>query len=64
MKQETTDLDRLHEHFGGREAFGVAAQKLAAWGRKNLPSEIYEFCGSSFDGVLAMHRAMEASDGR
>lgn len=51
-------VDRLTDHFGGPEQWGELSQQLAAWGRSNLPQDVFQALSSSFEGVLALHKMM------
>jgi hypothetical protein len=50
--------ERLVDHFGGEDKWREISGQLAAWGRKNLPEEVFEALSGTFEGVLAMHRMM------
>lgn len=51
-------MERLVAHFGGEEKWREVAGQLAAWGRRNLPPEVFESLSATYDGVLALHRMM------
>ncbi len=51
-------LERLVEQFGGEDKWREVAAALGAWGRKNLPAEVFEALSTTYEGVLAMHRMM------
>ncbi|MBK1699241.1 hypothetical protein CKO21_18500 [Rhodovibrio salinarum] len=51
-------LERLVAQFGGPEKWREVAGALGAWGRKNLPGEVFEALSTTYEGVLAMHRMM------
>ena len=55
------ELDRMVNHFGGLAKCSRVLKQIGAWGRANLPADIYEMAATSLDGVLAMHRAMLAA---
>ena len=54
-------LDRLEQHFGGREAWQTAAQ-MKSWAAAHLPSEVAAALASNFDGIVALHQMMQASE--
>jgi hypothetical protein len=56
------ERDRLRAHFGGEERFRRIAGQLAAWGRANLPEQVFETLATSAEGVIAMARMMEAQE--
>jgi hypothetical protein len=56
------DLDRLVAHFGGEDAWREMSRQLLAWAKKNLPAAAIDGLTTSFDGVLALHRMMNASE--
>lgn len=49
-------IERLVEHFGGRDQWSEVARQLSTWGRKQFPAPVFEALASTADGVLAMHR--------
>lgn len=53
-------LEKLRERFGGEERFRRVAQQISAWGRANLPDAVFQALSSTAEGVLALHRMMEA----
>lgn len=54
--------DRLRQHFGGAEAWGRTARQLRSWGAANLDPAVLETLESSYDGILALHQMMQASE--
>lgn len=54
--------DRLRHHFGGAEAWGRTARQLRGWGEAHLDPIVLETLASSFEGVLALHQMMQASE--
>ena len=56
-------VDRLAQRFGGEDRWGEVAARLRSWGQKAFSPEVYEALSSSEDGVMAMHRLMEADGG-
>ncbi|MGJ3260412.1 MAG: capsid assembly protein [Rhodospirillales bacterium] len=53
---------RLEEYFGGRERWNTVSRQLGDWAHAHLPDEVTAALGSSFEGVLALHRMMEADE--
>jgi hypothetical protein len=51
-------MERLIEQFGGPDKWREVAAALGAWGRKNLPAEVFDALSTTYEGVLAMHRMM------
>ncbi|HEX6143362.1 MAG TPA: hypothetical protein VFZ01_11620 [Geminicoccaceae bacterium] len=58
----TRDVERLAGHFGGGEAWRAVARQIETWGRANLPADTMEVLASNYEGVLAMHHMMRASE--
>lgn len=54
--------DRLHAEFGGEARFRRLAPQIAAWGRANLPEAVFAALSTTAEGVVAMHRMMEAKE--
>lgn len=50
--------DRLMNHFGGQEKWGVTARQIGTWARSQLPSHVMEALSTTYEGVLAMHQMM------
>lgn len=50
------DLERLDGHFGDASKRMQACTRLDAWGRNNLPQDLYASMASSYDGVLALEK--------
>ena len=55
-------LDRLADHFGGEETWREVAKSLNAWGRKSLPSEVFDALSTTFEGVITMNRMMTSGE--
>lgn len=53
---------RLEEYFGGKERWNTISRQLNDWARAHLPEEVTQALSSSFEGVLALHRMMEADE--
>jgi hypothetical protein len=56
------EVARLINHFGGEDAWRETSRQLLAWGRKNLPPAALDGLTTSYDGVVALHRMMTASE--
>ena len=55
-------LDRLKDHYGGDARWSETARQVSAWGKVNLPSEVYDSLARSAEGVIAMERMMAAGE--
>lgn len=55
-------LDRLRDHFGGDSRWSDTARQVSAWGKSNLPPEVYEALAKSADGVIAMRTMMASGE--
>lgn len=69
MIQQVTDehdqrrhLDRLKDHFGGESRWGETARQVSAWGKANLPAEVYGALVRSAEGIMAMERMMASGE--
>lgn len=56
------DAERLAARFGGDEQWRTLSTQIKTWGQANLPPETMDVLGSSYEGVLAMHQMMQASE--
>ena len=56
------EVARLINHFGGEDTWREISRQLLAWGRKNLPPAALDGLTTSYDGVVALHRMMTASE--
>jgi hypothetical protein len=54
--------DRLRQRFGGAEGWGRTARQLRGWGEAHLDPVVLQTLASSFEGVLALHQMMQASE--
>ncbi|WP_299440059.1 hypothetical protein [uncultured Rhodospira sp.] len=52
------DLAALVEHFGGEERWAEISRQLSAWGKANLPRDVYLALASTREGVMALFRMM------
>jgi hypothetical protein len=50
--------EKLVAHFGGEDRFRQVAAQLSAWGRANLPAEVYQALSATYEGVLALEQMM------
>ena len=55
-------LERLQRHFGGADTWGHTARQLKSWAASHLDPSIHETLASSYEGVLALHQMMRASE--
>ena len=55
-------LERLQRHFGGAETWGHTARQLKSWAASHLDPAIHETLAGSYEGVLALHQMMRASE--
>lgn len=56
------DTDRLVQRFGGTEAWRALADQIKTWGSANLSEQVFQTLSTSYDGVVAMHRMMQAPE--
>ena len=54
--------EKLHAEFGGEERFRRLAPQIAAWGRANLAEPVFAALSTTAEGVVAMHRMMQAKE--
>ena len=55
-------VERLQRQFGGPESWRHTARQLKSWAASNLSPDIHATLASSYDGVLALHQMMRASE--
>ena len=55
-------VDRLQQHFGGCETWGHTARQIKSWAQANLDPGVFATLGASYEGVLALHQMMRASE--
>ncbi|HLO77109.1 MAG TPA: hypothetical protein VK196_11705 [Magnetospirillum sp.] len=55
-------LDRLKDHYGGDARWSETARQVSAWGKANLPEEVYGALSRSPEGVMAMERMMASGE--
>ena len=55
-------LERLQRHFGGAETWRHTARQLKSWAASHLDPAIHDTLAASYEGVLALHQMMRASE--
>lgn len=55
-------MEKLRAHFGGDARWNTAARQILAWGKANLPAQVFEALASSAEGVLAMRTMMASGE--
>ncbi len=60
--QSERQINKLENHFGGRERWAETARQINSWGAKNLAVETFDALSSTYDGVIAMHQMMGANE--
>ncbi|MCR6633155.1 MAG: hypothetical protein NVV74_25675 [Magnetospirillum sp.] len=60
--QQRRHLDRLKDHFGGDARWSETARQVSAWGKANLPEEVYQALAKSPEGVMALERMMASGE--
>ena len=55
-------LDRLQRHFGGADTWRHTARQIKSWAASHLDPAIHDTLAASFEGVLALHQMMRASE--
>lgn len=58
------EVEKLIKEFGGEEKFQEVSRQLLAFGRKNLPQNVFENLANSYDGVMALYKMMKNQDPR
>ena len=54
--------DRLERQFGGADSWSQTARQLKGWADAHLTPEVAATLAGSFEGVLALHQMMRASE--
>ncbi len=54
------ELERLEAAFGGKRQWAETCRQMRAWGARHLPAEALEGLSRSYEGVMALHRMMQA----
>jgi hypothetical protein len=62
MFEADNQIERLTQHFGGEERWREIARQIDAWGRSRLPARVFEALGTTYEGVIAMHRMMAGDE--
>lgn len=55
-------LDKLKDYFGGESRWNETARQVSAWGKANLPPQIYESLAGNAEGVIAMQKMMGSGE--
>jgi hypothetical protein len=55
-------VERLTAQFGGSEKWSELSRQIKTWGQANLSGEVFTTLSTNYDGVLAMHRMMQADE--
>jgi hypothetical protein len=55
-------VERLQLHFGGPESWRHTARQLKGWAEAHLAPEVHATLAASYEGVLALHQMMRASE--
>lgn len=56
---DTMQMNRVLEHFGGASRFEAIRPQLRAWGQANLKPELFQTLAGSAEGVIALHAMMQ-----
>jgi hypothetical protein len=60
--QSQRHLDRLRDHFGGDARWSETARQVSAWGKANLPEDVFKVLARSPEGVIALERMMASGE--
>lgn len=55
-------VERLERHFGGADAWRQTARQIKSWAAAHLANDVSAALCSSYEGVLALHQMMRASE--
>lgn len=55
-------IERLESHFGGPERWRETSRQLKAWGKANLPGDVFDVLTGTSDGVMTLHRMMGSAE--
>lgn len=61
--QADRELERLVDHFGGKDRWREVSRQLLAYGRRALPEDVLNGLSASYEGVMALWRMMQAEQG-
>jgi len=60
--QADREVERLINHFGGKDSWKQVSKQLMAFGRQNLAPDVFENLSNSFEGVMALYRMMKSEE--
>jgi hypothetical protein len=60
--QADREIERLIEHFGGKDQWQEASRQMLTFGQKNLPAEVLEGMSSSYEGIMALYKMMQSDE--
>ena len=60
--QHMRDTEHLERHYGGPDRWAAVSRQLSAWGKANLPPQVFEALSYSTDGILALERMMQSGE--
>ena len=60
--QAQAQLERLVRYFGGEEKWTDVARSLSAWGRQNLPPEVFATLSTTSEGVMTLFKMMNSGE--
>ena len=55
-------VDRLQHHFGGAGSWRETARQIKTWADATLPGEVLSALAGTYEGVLALHQMMQATE--
>ncbi len=55
-------LEKLAQHFGGRDKFNEVSRSLSNWAKQNVNQEIFNALGTTAEGVIALYNMMSSSE--
>ncbi|MGH1399432.1 MAG: capsid assembly protein [Alphaproteobacteria bacterium] len=56
------ELEKIENHFGGKDAWKAIAPQLLKFGQKNLPADVLDNLSSSHEGIIALHNMMHSGE--
>jgi len=56
------ELEKLINHYGGKEQWQEVSRQLLAFGSKAMPEDVLDNMASSYDGVLALEKMMRSEE--
>lgn len=54
------EVEKLVNEFGGKEQWRGLSRQLLSFGKQNLPADVLDNLCSSYEGVMALYRMMQA----